>query len=230
MKPLMNAPTLIPNLIFSLSALSIATANKISDLLNPFNGVAQRPRINVSINGKTMNWLFDTGSAITCMPSHIFDIVFKHGKPRPLPTESSFRAANGTHMKSRGAFELDLTIRGQTYRHKILVLDTLTDCIIGVDFMHIHNARYDPEHRRITFKNSIVEAVHTVKETVVPAFSSKVIKAAFQGQTLPNAHSIVSIHAPLFKGISGSQQLVSLSNNVCSMVIDNCSPVDITLP
>jgi len=198
--------------------------------MNPFNGVHHRPRINVSINGTTMSWLFDTGSAITCMPVHIFKLVFKEHKPHLVKTEACFKTANGARMKTLGAFELDLLIRGQVYKHRVLVLDTLTDCIIGVDFMHLHNARYNPDSRRITFKNSIIEAIQTVKETIIPAFSSKVIKTAFTGMTVPDTASIVSIHAPEFKTITGCQQVVTLKNNVCSIVIDNCSPVDITIP
>ena len=210
--------------------MSIATVNKISDLMNPFNGVNHRPRLNVTINGTSMSWLFDTGSAITCMPIHIFNMVFKDFKPTPIKLNANFKTANGGNMKTLGAFELNLIIRGQTYKQKVIVLDTLTDCIIGVDFMHLHNARYNPDTKRITFRNSIIDAIHTVKETLIPAFSSKVIKTAFPGLHIPDCSSIVSIHAPEFKTISGCQQVVSLKNGVCSIVVDNVSPIDITLP
>ena len=143
---------MIHKLIFSLCALSIATVNKISDLMNPFNGVNKRPRLNVTLNGKTMSWLFDTGSSITCMPKHIFDIVFKNGAPPHCSTSAKFRTTNGSQMKTTGVYVLDLLVRGQIYRQRVIVLDTLTDCIIGVDFMHTHQARYNPKTRRISFK------------------------------------------------------------------------------
>jgi len=62
----------------------------------------------------------------------------------------------------------------------------------------MHNARYNPDTRRITFKNSIIEAIQAVKETIIPAFSSKVVKTAFTGLTVPDTAAIVSIHAPNF--------------------------------
>jgi hypothetical protein len=67
MEPLRQAPLVIPQLIMSLCAISIATCNKLCEIMTPFHGDKKRPRINVTTNQTTFSWLFDTGAAITCM-------------------------------------------------------------------------------------------------------------------------------------------------------------------
>ena len=198
--------------------------------MNPFNGVHERPRINVTVNNQSRSWLFDTGSSVTCMPPTIFKDTFQNKLPKKVTQHAAFKSADGGLMKVLGAYTIPMTIRGHCYEQTVYVLDSLKDCIIGVDFMHIHKARYDPEHRRIQFKNSVIEAIAASKEITVPAFSSKVIKASFQGLRVPDAHSVVTIAAPLHHHLTGSPQWVSLSGyNTCSVVIDNPSPVDINI-
>ncbi len=73
MKPLHQAPFVIPQLILSLCAISIVTFNKLSEIMTPFyGGNKNHPRINVTTGDKTFNWLFDTGAAITCMNTNSF--------------------------------------------------------------------------------------------------------------------------------------------------------------
>jgi len=45
MVPLMNAPSVIPQLILNLCTISIATCNKFLNQMTPFNGDKVRPRI-----------------------------------------------------------------------------------------------------------------------------------------------------------------------------------------
>ena len=175
--------------------------NKICDIMNPFNGVHERPRINVTVNNQSRSWLFDTGSSVTCMPPAIFKDTFQDKLPKKVTQHAAFKSADGGLMKVLGAYTIPMTIRGHCYEQTVYVLDSLKDCIIGIDFMHIHKARYDPDHRRIQFKNSIIEAIAASKEVTVPAFSSKIVKTAFQGLRVPQAHSVVTIAAPLHSNI-----------------------------
>ncbi len=85
MEPLLQAPAVIPQIIMSLCAVSIVTYNKLSEVMMPFHGGNKvRPRINVTTGKKTINWLFDTGAAITCMNADSFRESFGHSKPRLL--------------------------------------------------------------------------------------------------------------------------------------------------
>ena len=79
---LIQAPSVIPQLIFSLCTISIATCNKLLEIMMPFNGDQIRPRLAVKVGDKTFSWLFDTGAAVTCMNKQSFDLAFGHCLPK----------------------------------------------------------------------------------------------------------------------------------------------------
>jgi len=78
MTPLIQAPSVIPQLILSLCTISIATCNKLFEIMTPFNGDKIRPRLVVRAGDKTFSRLFDTGAAVTCMNKQSFDMAFGH--------------------------------------------------------------------------------------------------------------------------------------------------------
>jgi len=115
MDPLMNAPSVIPQLILNLCTISIATCNKIFNLMTPFNGDKIRPRVTARAGGKTFSWLFDTGASVTCMTANSFNAAFPHDKPRRVQNAQHCTAASGNKMNSLGIFEIDLEIKGKKY-------------------------------------------------------------------------------------------------------------------
>jgi hypothetical protein len=56
-------PGIIPQLILSLCTISIATCNKLFEIMTPFNRDKIRQRLVVKAGKKTFSWLFDTGDA-----------------------------------------------------------------------------------------------------------------------------------------------------------------------
>jgi len=65
MTPLMQAPSVIPQLILNLCTISIAMCNKIFNQMTLFNGDKVRPRVTARAGGKPFSWLFDTGASVT---------------------------------------------------------------------------------------------------------------------------------------------------------------------
>jgi len=143
MAHLMNAPSVIPQLILYLCTISIATCNKVLNQIAPFNGDKVRPRITAKAGGQTFSWLFDTGASITCMTVQSFHAAFPHSKPRKVQNSQHCTATSGNKMNSLGIYEIDLQIKGKKFTHQSNVIDKLTDNIIGIDFMHKHKLHYD---------------------------------------------------------------------------------------
>jgi hypothetical protein len=56
-------PGIIPQLILSLCTISIATYNKLFEIMTPFNRDKIRQRLAVRAGNKTFSRLFDTGDA-----------------------------------------------------------------------------------------------------------------------------------------------------------------------
>jgi len=84
MTPLIQTPSVIPQLIISLCIISIATCNKLFEIMTPFNGDKIRPRLAVIAGNKTFSWIFDTGAAVTCINKESFDLAFGHYKPKQI--------------------------------------------------------------------------------------------------------------------------------------------------
>jgi hypothetical protein len=73
-------------------------------------------------------------------------------------------------------------------------------------------------------------SISALKNTVLPAMTSTVIKAKFKGTRDDKALYVVNICAPRTPMISGMPSIVNIDeNNICNIVVENCAPYDVTL-
>jgi hypothetical protein len=180
MTPLIQAPSVIPQLILSLCTISIATCNKLFENYDAFNGDKIRPRLAVKAGYKTFSWLFDTRAAVTYMNKQSFDLAFGHCKPKQISKPQSCVASSGDKMSSYGVFEVDLLIKGKKFTHPVNVIQELNENIIGIDFIHANKLTY-VIFRKVKFAGSGMNSITALKNTVLPAMTSTVIKAKFKG-------------------------------------------------
>jgi hypothetical protein len=109
-------------------------------------------------------------------------------------------------------------------------MDTLTDNIIGIDFMHKNKLHYNVQTRQVKIASIEGDQIVAIKEQVLPALASRVVTARYRGKMDPNIHFIASIFAPKNPMLAGMPAIVSVDkNNNCKIVIDNCGPYDITI-
>ncbi len=95
-------------------------------------------------------------------------------------------------------------------------MDTLTDNIIGIDFMHKHKHHYDVQTRQVKIASIDGDQIVAIKEQVC--------------KLVPNVNFIATIFAPKNPMLSGMPAVVSIDkNNNCKIVIDNCAPYDVTI-
>jgi hypothetical protein len=66
MTPLMNAPSVIPQLILNLCTISIAMCDNFFNQMKPSNGDKVRPRVTARAGGKTFFGFLTRGH-----PSHV---------------------------------------------------------------------------------------------------------------------------------------------------------------
>ena len=84
MTPIIQAPSVIPQIILSLCTVSIATCNKLFEKMTLFNGDHKETKITGTVNGKNFYWKIDTGSAVTCMNINALEAAFGKTKERYL--------------------------------------------------------------------------------------------------------------------------------------------------
>jgi len=193
--------------------------------MTPFNGDKIRPRLSVRAGNKTFSWLFDTGASVTCMNKESFYLAFGHSKPKQISKPQSCVAASRDKMSSYGVFEVDLLIKGKKLTHPVNVIQELNENIIGIDFIHAHKVTYDVISSRVKFSGAGTNSIAALKNTVLPAMTSTVVKAKFKGTRDEKATYIANICAP-----SGMLSIVNVDeNNIRNSVVENCAPYDVIL-
>jgi hypothetical protein len=136
--------------------------------MTSFNGGRIRPRVTARAGGKTFSWLFNTGASVTFMTAESFKAAFPHSKPCRVQDAQHCTAASGNQI-SLGIFEIDLQIKGKTFKHTFNVINQLTDNIIGINFMHKHKLHYEVQTWQVKIAGIEIDQIMAIKEQTLPA-------------------------------------------------------------
>ena len=110
------------------------------------------------------------------------------------------------------------------------MIQELNENIIGIDFLHANKLTYDIISRKVKFAGAGTNSIAALKNTVLPAMTSTVVKAKFKGTREQKATYVATICAPRTPMISGMPSIVNVDeNNICNIVVENCAPYDVTL-
>ena len=87
-----------------------------------------------------LRFLVDTGSSVTIISSGKFDqMKEKHGQLEAANFEIAL--ADGSSIRPLGKLQTDLCFGGQSIAHEVVVADTSTEAILGLDFMQKHDCQ-----------------------------------------------------------------------------------------
>ena len=235
MTPLINASVGMLGVVLTFCALSLsASVNSIPAILSNWYGDNKRPRVDVTVNGITRSWLYDTGACRTCISTSKFFKWFGTNLPRsvsPSSPSQKLRDAGGNSLGFRGVYSIPLTILGKTVLHEVWVCDKITDLIIGVDFIQIHKLAYDCTSRSVHWNNEPHAPVLTLREeTTFEPLTTTLINTKFLGRFDTIAPKIVSVFSIDDELIQGGPALVNVSESgLCTIAVTNCAPYPITL-
>ncbi len=82
--------------------------------------------------------------------------------------------------------------------------------------------------RKVKFAGAGTNSIMALKNTVLPAMTSTIVKAKFKGTREEKATYVATIYAPRTPMISGMPSIVNVDeNNICN--IENCALYDVTL-
>jgi hypothetical protein len=142
MTPLIQAPSIIPQLILSLCTVSIATCNKLFENMTLFNGDHKDTKIIGTVNGKNFYWKIDTGSAVTYMIINAFKTAF--GKEKE---------------DKQKEFRTDIFMKKRKCSHTVQISDELSENILGIDLLQKFWLQLDPKTQQITFRPTLSKAL-----------------------------------------------------------------------
>jgi hypothetical protein len=101
---------------------------------------------------------------------------------------------------------------------------------ISIDFIYAHKLTYDVISRWVKFAGAGMNSIAALKNTVLPAMTSTVVKAKFKGTCQDKAIYVANICAPRTPMVSGMPSIANVDkNNICNIIIENCAPYNVTL-
>ena len=90
------------------------------------------------------------------------------------------------------------------------MIEELNENIIGIDFIHAHKLTYDVISCKVMFAGAGTNSIMALKNTVLPAMTSTVIKAKFKGTRDDKAIYVANICASRTPMVSGRPSIVNI--------------------
>jgi len=138
-----------------MCSLSIASINSFSNtavniLSKGLSKTDPRPRIPLTIQGTTVDALFDTGAQINCLTRATYDKFFAHlHRVGRNGRNGAILGAGSNNLHISAIHKWSVTCNGRTELQEFWICDTLNENIVGIPFMNIFGLRYDAEAQRV---------------------------------------------------------------------------------
>ncbi len=96
--------------------------------------------------------------------------------------------------------------------------------------MHLHKLIYDVHTQQVKFADTHPNTNCATKQVTIPAMTSSLLNARFNGEIQKDKIFIANIHCLSNPAISEILAMVSMdNNNNCKVIVENCAPYDVTI-
>ena len=110
--------------------------------------------VNISVGGKTVRALLDTGSAVSLCNSDLLRHL-KEQTTRQKKLNLDLRAANGDSLRIRDIRRAEVHLNGHYTPTEMIFVDQLqVPCILGMDYLSRAGIMIDAGERKLIFKNN----------------------------------------------------------------------------
>jgi hypothetical protein len=109
------------------------------------------------------------------------------------------------------------------------IITELNDNIIEIDFMHPNKLIYYVNTRQLKFADSKMNTICATKQITIPAMTSSIVTTKFNGEAHKDKTYVATIYCPGSPTLTGVASLVSIKNQNCKVVIENCAPYEVTI-
>ena len=184
--------------------------------------------------------MYDTGAKVTVLALREFRKIPVDLRPIKQVANIKLESASKNVIKVVGVYELPITVNKRTTKHNVVVVDNLNSAaIMGIDLIDKLGITYNSRKREFSFEGSeptyTTAAISTLSAEMIPAYAvmpiqlSSLTRGALRPG--PNLRSMATIACADFPLLSGGPGLV-VPNHAghVTMLVQNCSPVDIEIP
>ena len=187
-----------------------------------------RPRITAEIDGQKIDLLYDTGAQTSCLTK---DTVRQMFPTKKLQTASSeCRAAGNVNLGVVGEAQFVVKVKGRTLTQEFIVCTKINDNIMGIDLANALELSYDAGTRRLFSIAPIDNSLVVHRRVLLPASSTTVLPAKFNGDWDNTATYVATIYNPRTQFVVGGPALVRITEDkTCLVAVINTAPHEIYL-
>jgi hypothetical protein len=140
----------------------------------------------------------------------------------------------GTPLTVTGIYNISVSVLGRKTEHLFQVIKGLNESVIlGADFINKHLLLYDPKFKKVKWRHDndwTVVSLQTTSETVIPEYSSLLLKMKLDNNAKEADGIIAEISCPGLPYLVGGPGIVTLDGQKSSLIeIFNTGPEPITL-
>ena len=93
-----------------------------------------------SVCGKKVDFIIDTGSSTTILSHKIFSSITSDQSLELSPCHDQITVADGRPLTCKGYCDIQINFGSKIINHRTLIADIEPDGLIGLDFLHTHDA------------------------------------------------------------------------------------------
>jgi hypothetical protein len=206
----------------SINSFSNTAVNVLS---KGFNQTDPQPRIPVTIDGLTLDVLFDTGAQVSCLTTGTYRRLLPYLKPNGrIPHHGgSVSGAGDNQLGLNSVHKWKVTCNGKTSLQEFWICDHIGDNIVGIPFMNAFGLAYNAVERRVMNLNHMAPKTLTLaNDLVIEPHQTRVVRAYAHGDVPPFATTIATIGHPDHPLLFGGPALTEVDDyNFCTIAITN---------
>ncbi len=138
-----------------------------------------RPRVRVTQENIEQSFLYDTGAQRSCMPFKLFKRIYGTSKLKKMPENNlKIKDAGGNDLGYRGTYLVPMQILGRKIMHNLVILDSVQDYILGIDFIKQHAMSYNTLTEKCFWETPPLDSgqLQAHERIFIDALSSRKIK------------------------------------------------------
>ncbi len=133
-----------------------------------------------------------------------------------------------------GIYNFPILVLGRKTEHPFRVIKGLNESVIlGANFINKHLLLYHPKFKRVKWRNEnewAVSAIKIANETVIPEYTSRLLRVKGEKETANTTCTIAEINCPDEPYLAGGPRLVALNNQGSGLVeVFNTRPEPVSL-
>lgn len=193
------------------------------------------------VHGEPVSWLVDTGCTVTLLSSAVFHRIPEDRRPLLEEYYGDLVTGNGTSMDVEGQARMPIEIDGLVLEHDIVVANTDSPGMLGLDFLMQHDATIGVATGKITLGRKVVSADCkrtqrscsrvTLAETVVVPAGHRMVLPGRVGSPLAEGQWMVGplAHTPGNKPLVVARSLVEAKGREFPLEVMNPTEEDVLL-